>query len=474
MEDLRDWLAKVESLGELKRLEGADWDLEIGSLLDPKVRGEDTSALLFDNIKGYPAGYRVLTSPLYGVNRVALTLDLPPGSEMELVEAIRQRLPQWEASFDKFSPKVVGTGPILENVHSGKDINLLEFPVPKWHELDGGRYIGTGDMVITKDPDTGEVNLGTYRVMVQDEKTTGLYIGVGHHGRIHYEKYHEKGKACPVAVSLGQHPLLFGLSCSPRLGCEYNWAGAIRGEPMEVITEEVTGLPIPADSEIVIAGWCPPDKTRLEGPFGEFTGYYASKGRPAPIIEVERIYHRNEPILHGAPPRRPPGEETLFKSIFESAILRNDLIRGGIPDVMGVWRSEVAGSPLYVISIKQRFPGHAKQSALMVSQNPGVVSGGSRYVIVVDEDIDPTNIQDVIWALCFRSDPEKDIDIIRRSRSTPLDPIVRKPTTAFFTSVAIIDACKPYEWIDEFPQVVEVSPELVDKFRKKWKGLFSG
>jgi UbiD family decarboxylase len=470
MGDLRDWLAKVESMGELKRIEGADWDLEIGCLLDPAVRGEDTSALLFDNIKDYPAGYRILTSPLYSLNRVALTLGLPQGSKNELVEAIRQRLPQWEADFEKSPPKVVQKGPVLENVYSRKDLNLLRFPVPKWHELDGGRYIGTGDNVITRDPDTGEVNVGTYRIMVQDEKTTALYISPSHHGRIHYEKYHEKGEACPVAISMGGHPLLFGMGCLPLVGCEYNWAGAIRGEPIEVITEEVTGLPIPADSEIVIAGWCPPEKTMIEGPFGEYTGYYASKERPAPIIEVERIYHRNEPILHGAPPRRPPGEQGVFRAIFDAALLHDELAKNGIPDVRGVWLNEAATSMLTVVSLKQRYNGHAKQAAIIASQSH--VVGGGRYVIVVDEDIDPSNTEDVIWALCFRSDPEKDIDIVRRCRSSPLDPIIRKPTTAFFTSVAIIDACKPYEWIEEFPKVVEVSPELADKFRKKWKDLF--
>jgi 4-hydroxy-3-polyprenylbenzoate decarboxylase len=442
--------------------------------LDPQIRGGDTSAILFDNIKGYPAGYRVLTSQLYGLNRVALTLGLPQGSEKELVEAIRQRLPQWEASFDQFPPKVVQSGPILENVHSRNDLNLFEFPVPKWHELDGGRYIGTADSVITRDPDTGEVNLGTYRIMVHDEKTTALYISPGKHGRLHYQKWHAQGKSCPVAISIGHNPLMFAVSCTPlTAGTEYNWAGVIRGEPMEVIIEEITGLPIPAESEIVIAGWCPPDETRIEGPFGEWTGYYASKERPAPIIEVERIYHRNDPIILGSCPRRPPGDSTLFRSVFDSAILRNELIKGGIPDVVGVWRSELAGTLLTIISIKQRYPGHAKQAALFASQTKAGSYFG-RYMIVVDEDIDPTNIQDVIWALCFRSDPEKDIDIIRRCRSTPLDPTIRKPTNAFFNSRAFIDACKPFEWIDEFPRVVEVSPELADKFSKKWKGLFQG
>jgi UbiD family decarboxylase len=470
VEDLRDWLAKIESRGELKRLEGVDWDLEIGCIMDSKVRGEDTSVLLFDNIKGYPEGYRIMCSPLHAANRVADCFNLPEGLPIELVDSLRQRLLEWEASLDKFAPKVVTDGPILENVLSGNDINMFKFPVPKWHELDGGRYIGTGDAVITRDPYNGEVNLGTYRIMVHDEKTTGLHISPGHHGRIHYEKHHESGQACPVAVSIGHHPLIFALSCSSLQGCEYNWAGAIMGEPIKVIKEEVTGLPIPADSEIVIAGWCPPGKSRVEGPFGEWTGYYGSMERPEPIIEVERIYHRNDPIVFGCPPGRPPDDLSLFYSIFASAILHGQLIKSGIPDIRGVWRSEAVLDPFIVISLKQRYAGHAKKAALIASQSNTLQIG--RYVIVVDEDIDPTNIRDVIWALGFRSDPEKDIDIIRNCRTTPLDPMVRKPATALFGSMAIIDACKPYDWIDEFPKAVEVSQELAAKYREKWKGVF--
>ncbi len=471
MEDLRAWLERVDSLGELKRIDGADWDLEIGYILDPEVRGKDTSVLLFDNIKGYPKGYRILTSPLLSLSRISSTLNIPQGSKKLLLETIRQKLPEWEAKLDRFDPIVVETGPILENIHSGDEVNLFEFPVPKWHELDGGRYIGTGDCVITKDPETGEVNLGTYRLMVHDNKTTGLVIRANHHGNFHLQKYHAAGKACPVAVVLGQHPLLFGMSSLPLRGCEYNWAGAITESPTAVIQEEVTGLPIPADSEIVIVGWCPPEMSELEGPFGEMTGYYAGEKEPMPIFKVERVYHRNAPILHGSPPRRPPSDTGVFHAIFGSAIQYNELIKSGIPGVKGVWLCESSGTYFAVVSIKQMYPGHAKQAGVLVSQNR-TIAGVGRYVIVVDEDIDPTSIDDVLWALSFRSDPEKDIDILRRCMSIPLDPLIRKPTTSLFSSRAIIDACKPYEWINEFPKVLELNSAVADELKEKWKDLF--
>src|SRR5690606_12611153 len=137
---------------------------------------------------------------------------------------------------------------------------------PKWHEHDGCRYIGTGCVVIQKDPDSGWVNLGTYRVAVHDETTAGLYISPGKHGRRIMEKYWAKGEACPVAISVGQEPMLFIVSGleAPEGVSEYDVVGGLRGEPTQVIESEFTGLPIPATAEIVIEGEVPPGETREE------------------------------------------------------------------------------------------------------------------------------------------------------------------------------------------------------------------
>jgi UbiD family decarboxylase len=468
MHDLRDWLAKLESMDEVKTIKGLHWDLEIGATIDPSVLGDDPHAFLFDDIVDYPGGYRILSGSIKTPRRTALCLGMPLSDSIsELIQVAREKIPQWEARLPESDPQVVQTGPVLENIDSGKDVNLFKFPVPKWHELDGGRYIGTADAIITRDPDTGEVNLGTYRIMVHDDKTAALYISPGKHSRIHYEKYHARGEACPVAISVGHHPLIFAIASSRVSGDEYNHIGAISGDPVSIIKEELTGLPIPADAEIVLVGWCPPGKTRTEGPFGEWTGYYGSGERPAPILEVERVYYRNNPIILGAPPRRPPTDNSIFQTILGSAMLHDQLEKAGVPDVRGFWVSHLAGSQLIVVSIKQRYAGHARQAAFAASQGSRTAAYFGRYVIVVDEDIDPTNIEEVLWALCTRSDPEKDIDIIRRAWSTPLDPTIRKPTKAFMNSRGIIDACRPYEWIDEFPAVVEVSPELRAKMRRK-------
>lgn len=473
-DDLRGWLSKVEAKGELKRIDGADWNLEIGTISSLHSRSEPCYALLFDNIKGYPRGHRVLTCSVTNQKRLELALYLPEAdSGMELVRIMREKLAGWEGTMHQFPYQFVASAPLLENVRSGKDINLFELPIPKWHEADGGRYLGTGDAIITQDPETGEVNLGTYRIMVHDEKTTALYMSPGKHGRIHYEKYHALGKPCPVAMSFGHHPVVnrvAGMEVPP--GCEYNFIGAIQGEPVKVVKEEITGLPIPADSEIVVVGWVPPGKTRIEGPFGEWTGYYASKEREAPIVEVERIYFRNSPIILGAPPMRPPSDGSLFQLIKSSALLWNALVKSNVPDVRGVWMSEVGMQQFVVVSIKQRYPGHARQAAFLTCQNRPAAYHG-RYVVVVDEDIDPSNIEDVMWALSTRTDPEKDIDIVRRAWSTPLDTMIRKPTNAYFNSRAVIDACKPFEWIKEFPEAITMSDEWAAKVKDKWGSVLN-
>ncbi len=472
-DDLRKWMDKVAQMGQLKVIQQADWDLEIGCLTALNWKKNDGPALLFDNIKGYPAGYRVLTSSTSNCSRVALTLgiptDLPP---LEMSRVLRQKLRDWQSQIEMFPPEPVKTGPVLENVQAGNDVDLFQLPAPKWHEQDGGRYIGTADAVVTRDPDTGELNVGTYRVMVSDKKTVCLHMSPGKHGRLHLEKYHAKGEPCPVAISIGHHPLIFRIACiEVPTGSEYSFMGAVRQEPIKVIREEITGLPIPADSEIVIVGWCAPGETRAEGPFGEWTGYYASKQRPEPAIDVVRLYHRNNPIILGSQPGKGPNDSSFFITLVRSALLHNELEGAGVPDVKSVWCAEVGLQLWIIISIKQRYAGHAKQAALLACQ---LRTGGAymgRYVIVVDDDIDVTNMQDVLWALCTRSDPEKDIDIIRKAWSSPLDPTIRKPADDFSNSRAIIDACKPYAWIDEFPQTIEFNPELVDRVKRKWPDL---
>ena len=205
--DLRDWLDSVEALGQLERISGADWDLEIGALTEIILeRLSSPPAVMFDAVPGYDPNRRVLANILETLERTALTLKLPMDLKtIPLIDALRAKF----RALEPIKPVIVSSGPVMENVQRADQVDLLKFPVPRWHEGDGGRYLGTAHLVITRDPETGVENVGCYRVMLQDKDKVGLYISPGKHGKIHYEKAMRAGKPFPVAMVFGQHPLLF-------------------------------------------------------------------------------------------------------------------------------------------------------------------------------------------------------------------------------------------------------------------------
>src|SRR5918995_3198112 len=195
-EGVREWLELVESMGELKHIDGADWNLEIGTMAELiyRERSGTIPALLFDRIKGYPQGFRILFGQHSSYRRLALAAGLPMDSVgLKLVSRFKEKL----NALQPIPPRIVRSGPIFENQMAGGDIDLLKFPVPKVNELDGGRFIGTACVAVTRDPEDGWLNLGTYRAMVHDSKSVGLFMSsAGKHGRMHMEKYFKQGKAC--------------------------------------------------------------------------------------------------------------------------------------------------------------------------------------------------------------------------------------------------------------------------------------
>ena len=273
-----------------------------------------------------------------------------------------------------------------------------------------------------------------------------------------------RGERMPVVIVCGGDPMSFlmGSSEVPPGVCELDIIGGMRGQPVEVIKGPVTGLPIPANAEIAIEGFVEPDNVRLEGPFGEWTGYYASDHRPEPVIDIKAIYHRHEPILLGCVPQRPPDEICRYRAIVRSALLRENIEKAGVPGITAAWAHEVGNARLFLaVAVKQRYPGHGKQAGHIAAQcHVGAYCG--RYVIVVDDDIDVSNLEEVIWALITRSDPATSIDIIRGAWSTPLDPRIepeRKADGDYTNSRAVIDACRPWHWRDQFPAVNMPSAE---------------
>ncbi len=470
--DLREWIVEVEKMQELKYAEGVDWNLELGAISDVVLHKFGSPTIVFRRIKGYDKGGRVLINPFGSARRVGLTLGIEPSErKTEMSTRWVKRIKELK----RIEPRTVATGPVMENVFEGAKVDLLSLPVPFWHKLDGGRYLGTGCVVITRDPDDGWVNLGTYRSMVHDRASMGAFINPGRHGGIHRDKYFQRNQPFPVVMVFGCDLPLYifsQLSMVPYGVSEYDYAGGLRGEPIDVVPGPYTGLPIPATAEIAIEGECIPGDVKSEGPFGEWTGYYGSGARDEPVIRVKTLMYRDDPIIHGSPPVRPPSNVNFIRAIMKSASMRESLEKAGVPDVKGVWCHEVGGTWLFhVVAIKQRYPGHAKQAGLIASQCNEAVAEG-RFTIVVDEDIDPANLEHVIWALCTRCDPERSIDIVRRCLSGPLDTAF-KQSAGFngLNSRAVIEACKPFEWIKEFPAAVQLDLEEERAIEKKWGSL---
>jgi UbiD family decarboxylase len=481
---LRPWLDEMRRRRQLREVRGAHWDLEIGAITDLNAK-HGRWALLFEDIPDYPEA-RLLTGTLLGAARVAYTVGLEGcGDDAALVRAYRRRLAECRGELEALagSPsgrhfEEVGDAPCFENRLEGDDLDLLRFPACRWHERDGGRYLGTLDAVVTRDG--GWINVGAYRMMVHDPRTLCLFVNASHHGSLHLAAAARRGEPLPIAISLGHHPLasaLGGLEV-PTGVCEYDYAAVLRGRPYPVVRAPLTGLPVPADSEVTLEGFVS-QETVPEGPYGEFLGYYAGGTMQTPTVRIRAVYHRNRPILLGTAAGIPPYDYGYYRCPIRAAMLWNALERTGVPGVAGVWCHEAGYSrALIVVAIRQAYQGHAQQVGFLASQLSESAFGG-KYVIVVDDDIDPTDTDQVLWALASRTDPATSIEFIRHSWGMALDPMVeRGPEQALnelSMSRAVIDACKPIGRLQrgQFPASVAVSDELAERVMARWRELFA-
>jgi len=466
MADLRVFLNKAKDEDEFVEVAGAETEEEMGALFELASEHLYPPVMMFTNIPGYDPAFRI-------VSNVRTAKFLVGDLNLDAVKAYRQR-PKEKS--DPIPPEYVNTGPIMENVIEGDDVNVLKFPAPKWHGGDGGNYIGTECMVVMKDLDSDWVNVGTYRVMVQDKNTLSIFIEPGKHGDVIRRKYWERGEPCPICVSVGQAPILGTVaSSSARAGqSEYDIAGGRIGRPVRVVAGKETGLPIPAEAELVFEGYMPSpeEDSRMEGPFGEWPGYYASADRPEPVLKVKTIYHRDDAIILGQPPVKPnyPGRQIKIPRV---ATLWDAIEAAGVPGVTGVWQLPGGGSRfINVVSIKQLHAGHAKMAGLVTAGcGPGAYM--TRMVIIVDDDIDITDPSEVMWAMATRWDPKTQTDIVDGCYTGHIDPALspeKRDIGDITTSRMIVYAVRPYHWKDEFPQVNMVSRDYAAEVRRKWKG----
>ena len=472
--DLREFIEAAKKVSDWREIKGADWNLEMGALIESTAELiPQPPMLLFDEIKGYPPGFRV-AALLYGAyRRVAVGLGLPPDRpKLELVRLAARKI----KSSRPIPPEETTSAPVMENVMSGNRIDLCKFPALRSHENDGGRYLGTGDVVINAEPESGFINMGTYRMQLHDRALLGLWMSPGQHARLICMKYWEQGRSCPIVAAFGQDPLCFMAANAkiPWGQSELDYVGGLRGRPLEIVRGPVTGLPIPARAEVAIEGEVPPPgvESRAEGPFGEWPGYYSGgtlgTGEPQPVIKVKAIYHRHNPILEDEAPLW-PGAVRMDLSL-RAGLLWDQLESAGIQDVVGVYGFT---NYFYVVAIKQRYAGHAKQAG-MAALSASASARHGRYVVVVDEDIDPTNLKEVLWAMMTRVDPATNIDIVNGCWSTPLDPRMppeKRAARDYTNSRAVFYAVRPFEWRDKFPKVSRASRELREKVVSRYRNI---
>ncbi len=464
--DLRTFIDLSRGRGELEVIHGADPYLEMGALYELSLRDRFPPVLLFEDIKGYPSQYKIVMNVRFS----RLLVD-----DMNL-DAVRARRGQRTQAVDEIPPVDVATGPILSNVWRDDEVDVHAFPAGYWHKDDGGPYIGTECLVIMKDPESDWVNVGTYRVQVHDKCKLTIFIEPGKHGRLIRQKYWDRGLPCPAVVVVGQAPVLGGVaSTASRHGVsELALAGGIIGKPIPVVKGELTGLPIPADGELAFEGFIAPieEESLIEGPFAEWTGYYATAPHPEPVFRVQRVYHRDDPIIIGQPPAKPtfPGRQPLVGRIIG---LWDALEAAGVPGVKGVWKPTGGGARFVnIISITQMYEGHAKMAGL-VATGAGPAAFLGRITIVVDDDIDIEDPAEVMWALATRWDPKTQTDIIDGCWSGNLDPTIppeRRDAGTFTNSRIIIYAVRPYHWREQFPKVNVVPRAYSDEVEAKWKG----
>jgi len=448
-----------------------DWKYELGGISLRALRTPSKPALLFENIKDYRTS--VFTGGMLTVKRLAIALGLDPGVDEKTVVLETAR------RYDNpVKPVLVNSGPCKENKYFGKDVDCLKFPVPWWTEKDGGRYIGTWHQVISKELEGKWTNVGMYRVMVHEPGVLGIQFSPFQHIAMMFSEYKKLNRSMPVAIAIGSDPVCPMVAMTPFAAGINEWemAGALKGSPLEVVKAETCDLEVPATSEIVIEGEIPPDELRLEGPFAEHTGFYGGGKRPLPVIKINCITHRNNPIFRGSVLGKPVTEDhrCLSLAIASQALLMYR--SSGFPGVTAV-NCPAGGDPDFcaIIAIKKSYLSHGHDAGryLLASKGRKII----KHVIVVDDDVNVFDPDDVLWAINTRVQAGRQVHITSYESGSRLDPSVPFDWLGT-TDKMIIDATWPQtpdfvrrpEWDNDMhPPEVRMSDELAAYVDKRWK-----
>jgi len=447
--DLRQFIQVLERDGELLRI-GSEVDLkfEISGYIrnTSDVAGP---ALLFENVKGHSMP---VVGGLYSSRRLMLKAM---GTTEE--HAVGHYL---EAMRNLSEPRLVASAPCKEVIKLGDRASLSELPIPIHAAQDSGPFITAG-VAFSKDIEDGGRNASIYRFELQGDRQLGVLAPVPHHLGLHYQKAESLGQPLEVAIAVGVSPgVLISTQWEAPYGVdELTLAGALQGEPLEVVKCETVDLQVPATAEIVIEGKMYPEKRRMEGPFGEYTGYYTG-AYPKPFLEVTAITHRHDAIFHTALTGLPTTDNHVLKMIPMEASCYT-FLKQRFPGVRKVHFHGAGGVGLLaIVAMKQNTKYEARNMlATMLSAQ------GTKVVIAVDEDVDVFDLDSVMWAVCTRSQADKDLIVLPRTAAFQLDPSA--PERGVLATMGI-DATKPYG--EAFEDVVTIpgTGDLPD-ILKLWK-----
>ncbi|HPP75365.1 MAG TPA: menaquinone biosynthesis decarboxylase [Armatimonadota bacterium] len=478
--DLREFVARLESAGELKRIRMPfSPELEITEVADRAMKCGGP-ALLIEQPTGFDIP--VLINAFGSKRRMAMALGVEDIDEAarRIEELVKMEVPEgfigklkMLPSLVKLSasfPKSVKSGICQEVILRGDEASLDRFPILKCWPGDGGRFI-TLPVVFTKDPETGTRNVGMYRMHVYDGQTTGMHWHAHKVGARHYTGYERMGRRMEVAVALGGDPAITYSATAPLPEDidEMIFAGFLRQKPVEMVKCVSIDLEVPADSEIVIEGYVEPGERRMEGPFGDHTGYY-SLADEYPVFHVTAITHRKDPIYPATIVGKPPMEDCWLAKATERIFL--PLIKTQIPELVDM-NLPVEGvfHNLAVVSIRKRYPGHARK-VMHALWGMGQMSF-TKIIIVVDEHVNVQDMHEVLWRLGNNIDPERDVCFVQG----PVDVLNHASPVANFGSKMGIDATKklPEEGMPrEWPPDIEMHPAVKAKIDGLWKELGIG
>ncbi|WP_160156381.1 UbiD family decarboxylase [Geobacillus sp. TFV-3] len=454
--DLRAYIDRLEEQQELNRIScEVDPHIELGAIVR-KISDQGGPALLFENVKGYQIP--VLVNIFGTRKRIA---DLFNVEEQQLLTHYSKL-----SNAKNYIPPILTSkeeAPCKEIRYIGNEVNLFSLPNPIWTEQDAGPYINFG-VVRAKEPNGSFSNLSVNRLQVKERNKLGIRTDLGRDlGKI-IHMYWQQGKACPVAITIGNSPyyLLASVDALPFGVDEILLAGALSGKPVLTTKCETSDIEIPIDSEIVIEGEIPPYVLEEEGPYGEFLGYVGSCEK-LPIIEVKAITTRKNPIYLGSLEGMPVVEHHVMQSLH----IENGLkLLGSITGVkiVDVAVQPYSGGMSAVISIQKRFDSDPKQ-LMMASFMISIL----KQVFIVDEDIDVHSDKDLQWAMATRFQPDKDITIINNAQGLQLDPSAYPSPgneTARISSKVGFDLTKPVNV--KYPEVIKYSKETMDLIEKRW------